>query len=160
MVYDIGAGSGSVSVELSLHAPRGRVLAFESEQAALNVLRENRRRFLCGNLRIVPGMAPDTLPDRDSPDGRPDLVFVGGSRGRLSSILNAVLERSPDCVIAVHAVTMETEQAILQLAPQLSESHSLQLQTLSVSALRQLGSYHLRSAQNPITLALFIPKEC
>ncbi len=158
LIYDIGAGSGSVSVELSLHVPRGRVLAFESEAAALDVLRENRRRFLCGNLRIVPGTAPDTLPSADSPDGRPDLVFIGGSRGRLSSIIKVVLAQSPYCTIAVHAVTMETEQEILQLAAQLAESHSLQIETLSVSEFRQLGSYHMRSAQNPITLALLLPR--
>lgn len=157
LIYDIGAGSGSVSVELSLHAPRGRVLAFESEATALDVLRENKKRFLCGNLRIVPGMAPDTLPPADSPDGRPALVFIGGSRGRLSSIIKAVLEQSPNCIVAVHAITMETEQEIMALALQLAGSHSLQLQTVSVSELRQLGSYHMRNAQNPITLALFIP---
>ena len=159
VVYDIGAGSGSISVELSLHVPRGKVLAFESEVAALRVLAENRQRFLCGNLRIVPGSAPDTLPSADSPDGRPDLVFIGGSRGRLSSIIKAVLERSPGCIIAIHAVTMETEQEILQMEPQLAGSHRLDVKTFSVSVLRPLGRYHMRSAQNPITLALFVPLE-
>ncbi len=157
VVYDIGAGSGSVSVELSLHVPWGRVLAFESEAAALDVLRENRRRFLCGNIQIVPGPAPDTLPPADSPDGRPDLVFIGGSRGRLSSIIKEVLERNPHCLIAVHAVTMETEHAILEIAEQLSESHRLELQTLSASELRPLGRYHMHFAQNPVTLAAFRP---
>ena len=158
LIYDIGAGSGAVSVELSLHVPRGRVLAFESEAAALAVLQENRRRFLCGNLRIVPGYAPDTLPPADSVDGKPALAFIGGSRGRLSSIIKAVLDQSPDCIIAVHAITMETEQKILQLAAELQGSHRLSLQTVSVSALRQLGGYHMRSAENPITMALFMPR--
>lgn len=157
LVYDIGAGSGSISVELSLHVPRGRVLAFESEEAALRVLQENRRRFLCGNLHILPGLAPDTLPPADSFDGKPDLVFIGGSRGRLSSIIKVVLEQSPDCTIAVHAITMETEQEILGIAAEIAESHHLEMLTMMSSELRPLGKYHMRSAQNPITVAVLRP---
>ncbi len=158
LIYDIGAGSGSVSVELCLHVPRGRVLAFESDAAALSVLQENKKRFLCGNLRIVPGFAPDTLPSADTLNGRPDLVFIGGSRRRLSSIIEAVLAQSPDCTIAVHAITMETEQEILTIAADLTETHRLEMLTMAATELRPMGKYHMRSAQNPITLAMLTPR--
>lgn len=86
-------------------------------------------------------------------------MFIGGSRGRLSSIIKIVLEQSPDCILAIHAITMETEQEILGMAAQLSESHHLRMVTMAVTELRQLGGYHMRRAENPITSALLIPKE-
>ncbi len=157
VVYDIGAGSGSVSVELSLHMPRGRVLAFESEKAALAVLEENRRRFLCGNLSVVPGLAPETLPDPSLPEGRPELVFIGGSRGRLKEIVSAVLQRNPQCSIAVTAVSMETESEILALSEMLRDSHAVQMTMLSVTEIRRRGPYHMRAAENPVLTACWTP---
>lgn len=133
------------------------MLAFESEAAALDVLTENRRRFLCGNLPDRAGIGAGYTAACGFSGWKTGSGIHRRQPGRLSSIIMEVLERNPHCLIAVHAVTMETEHAILKIAEQLSESHRLELQTLSASELRPLGNYHMHFAQNPVTLAVFRP---
>jgi precorrin-6Y C5,15-methyltransferase (decarboxylating) len=89
VVWDIGAGTGSLSVEAGLIAHQGTVYAIERDQESLELLERNIRRFGCGNVHVVAGEAPAalaTLPD-------PDSVFVGGSGGRLADILTTVTSR-------------------------------------------------------------------
>jgi precorrin-6Y C5,15-methyltransferase (decarboxylating) len=103
--WDIGAGSGAVAIEVARLSPQLRVFAIEKENAALAHIRENVRRFLLGNVRDVPGEAPAilaTLPD-------PDRVFIGGSGGRLTDILETVLARlKPAGRLVLNCITLET----------------------------------------------------
>jgi precorrin-6Y C5,15-methyltransferase (decarboxylating) len=86
-VYDVGAGTGSVSVEAALAIPGGRVFAIERDQAAVDLIKTNRRAFGARNLELVEGEAPEALSALPAPDA----VFIGGSGGNLSDILRAVL---------------------------------------------------------------------
>jgi cobalt-precorrin-6B (C15)-methyltransferase len=83
-VLDVGAGSGSLSVEAHLLCPRGEVVAIEKDEAALAVLRANLDRFGLSDVRVIAGEAPEAWADQ----GRFDRVFVGGSDGRLADILS------------------------------------------------------------------------
>ena len=83
-VLDVGAGSGSLSVEARLLCPRGKVVAIEKDEAALAVLRANLSRFGLNDVRVIAGEAPEAWADQ----GRFDRVFVGGSGGRLADILS------------------------------------------------------------------------
>ena len=86
MLWDVGAGTGSVSVELALLARRGRVYAVERKGEALSLICANRTRFGAWNLVPVRGTAPAALEDLPAPDG----VFVGGSGGELDAILEKI----------------------------------------------------------------------
>jgi precorrin-6B C5,15-methyltransferase / cobalt-precorrin-6B C5,C15-methyltransferase len=103
--WDIGAGSGAVAIEVARLSPQLRVFAIEKDSAALAHIRENVRRFLLGNVQDVPGAAPEilaTLPD-------PDRVFIGGSGGRLTDILDTVLARlKPKARLVLNCITLET----------------------------------------------------
>jgi precorrin-6Y C5,15-methyltransferase (decarboxylating) len=88
-VWDIGAGTGSVSVEAGLVAHQGTVYAVERDEESLPLLRSNLERWGSGNVRVVPGEAPEALTQL--PD--PDAVFVGGSGGNLAGILEVAAER-------------------------------------------------------------------
>jgi precorrin-6Y C5,15-methyltransferase (decarboxylating) len=88
-VWDIGAGTGSVSVEAGLVAHQGTVYAVERDEESLPLLRNNLERWGSGNVRVVPGEAPEALTQL--PD--PDAVFVGGSGGNLAGILEVAAER-------------------------------------------------------------------
>ena len=148
-VLDIGAGTGSLSIEAALLAPQGCVFAIERNEAALRLLAENKRRFACENLTVIAGEAPDALADL--PAGQLfDAVLVGGSGGQLAAILSAAAARlAPGGRIVVNAVTPETTAAALAY---FSEQHGFSYQGVCLQAtrLRPVGRYHLHQAQNPV----------
>jgi precorrin-6B C5,15-methyltransferase / cobalt-precorrin-6B C5,C15-methyltransferase len=86
IAWDIGAGSGAVSIEMAEIAWHGRVYAIEKEDECLECLRENVARYGVMNVEIIPGNAPQVLDSLPSPD----VVFIGGSSGRLETIFEAV----------------------------------------------------------------------
>ncbi|MCD8212232.1 MAG: precorrin-6y C5,15-methyltransferase (decarboxylating) subunit CbiE [Oscillospiraceae bacterium] len=142
--WDVGAGTGSVSVEMALHARQ--CWAVEQNEKALALMEENRKRFMAWKMRIVAGTAPAAL------DGLPvpDAVFVGGSRGALKEILTAVVSRNPEARVCVSAITPET------LSAACVEMESLDLKTevtqVSVSRSERAGRSHLMKALNPVFL--------
>ncbi len=86
IVWDIGAGSGAMSIEMSELAWRGEVFAIEKEKSCLDCIRENMTRFGTMNIHVITGEAPEKLNDLPQPDA----VFIGGSGGQLLEILTAV----------------------------------------------------------------------
>ncbi|MBI4318259.1 MAG: precorrin-6y C5,15-methyltransferase (decarboxylating) subunit CbiE [Chloroflexi bacterium] len=89
VVWDIGAGSGSVSVEAALIATTGRVFAVEKNPADAEIVRWNLHKFGVDNAVVVEGLAPEVLTSL--PD--PDVVFIGGSGGHMEGILDATCRR-------------------------------------------------------------------
>lgn len=89
IVWDIGAGTGSVSVEAAHIATQGEVYAVERDDNSIELLRRNVERFGSANVRVVPGEAPIALADLPDPDS----VFIGGSGGRLVDILDTAARR-------------------------------------------------------------------
>ena len=89
VVWDIGAGTGSISVEASIIAREGTVYAVERDEESLPLLRRNVEQWGSKNVHIIAGEAPDALVEL--PD--PDAVFVGGSGGSLAEILHVAIKR-------------------------------------------------------------------
>ena len=148
--WDIGAGTGSVSVEVALSCPAGRVFAVERDLRALPLLEANRKKFRLHNLEIISGEAPDSLKELPVPDA----VFIGGTGGRLPEILRHVLGQNP-CVRGVlNAVTLETLGEILPAFEQL-EISDYEFCHVQVSKGRRLGEYNLMTAQNPVYIISF-----
>jgi len=81
--WDIGAGSGSISIEASRMNPLLSIYSIEKNRHELENLACNRTSFSCWNMNVIAGDAPDILPDLPTPD----CVFIGGSGGRLVAIL-------------------------------------------------------------------------
>ncbi len=107
VVWDIGAGTGSISVEAALIAGQGTVYAIERNEAAIDLLRRNVERWGSANIRITPGEAPGVLDGLPAPDS----VFVGGSGGRLGEILARVGRRlNPHGRIVVNLAALERAQ--------------------------------------------------
>ena len=143
VVWDVGAGTGSVSVECALSCPAGRVYAVEKKAEALALLAENRARFGADNLEIVAGTAPEALADLPAPDR----VFLGGTSGSLEEILQVVFHKNPAARVVCTAVTLETVGEAARLFAPLAEADMVQL---SVTRTRKAGRYHLMDAQNPV----------
>ncbi len=148
IIYDIGAGTGSCSVELARLAPLGRVYALERKPEALELLEKNKQRFGLANLTLVPGEALDNLP-RLLQEAAPQAVFIGGSGGGLEKMLDLIYEAAPACRIVVTAITVET---LAQVSAYCQKRPQLELDLVQLAAARgQLaGGYHLLKAENPV----------
>lgn len=146
-VWDVGAGTGSVSIEAALVARAGSVWAVERNAAGVRLIRENADAFGCGNVHAVPGAAPEALAKLPVPDA----VFVGGSAGELPSIVEAALENNSQVRLCVPCVTVET---LTEACALLSGSRFKGFEACQVSAARAeaVGSHHLMKAQNPVFL--------
>ena len=146
-VWDIGAGTGSVSLELAFANGGAPVWAIEHLPAACAALQENRRRLGGWNLRVAEGEAPAALAGLD----RPDAVFIGGSGGRLDAILDAVLAANPAARICLTAVALETVGAALAALT----ARGLTVQVSQIAAAHAGGEsggrrLHLLRAENPV----------
>lgn len=146
-VWDVGAGTGSVSIEAALVARAGSVWAVERNAAGVRLIRENADAFGCGNVYAVPGVAPEALAKLPVPDA----VFVGGSAGELPSIVEAALEKNSQVRLCVPCVTIET---LTEACALLSGSRFKGFEACQLSAARAeaVGSHHLMKAQNPVFL--------
>lgn len=145
VVWDIGAGTGSVSVECARQCPYGQVLAVEREPEALPLIRENIRRFRLQNVTVAEGEAPEALRALPCPTH----AFVGGSGGRLQEILEA-LEALPSPVrVCASAVTLENAA---RLNGRMKTYGGFEAVQLSVSRLEPAGGVTMLRAQNPVFL--------
>lgn len=146
ILWDVGAGTGSVSVELALAAPRGRVYAVECRPEGCVLIKANREKFRTRNLVLVEGLAPAALSDLPAPDA----VFIGGSKGSLAAIVDAALDKNPDARICVSAIALETLSAAV--AALTAKGRTVQVSQIAVSRAKAVGGLHLMMAQNPIYL--------
>lgn len=89
IVWDIGAGTGSVALEAAWIASDGQVFAVERDDEGLSLLRQNVNDLGAGNAKVVAGEAPQVL--ESLPD--PDAVFVGGTGGHLREIISTAADR-------------------------------------------------------------------
>ena len=142
--WDIGAGTGSVSVELALQAKQ--VWAVERNAAALALAERNRVQFGAWNLCLKEGSAPDALKDLPTPDA----VFVGGSGGKMEGILRAVHHANPKARICVAAIALESLSAACTALEELG--YEIDVTQIAVSRSRSAAGLHLMTAQNPVWL--------
>lgn len=147
VLWDVGAGSGSVSVEACLLSPGLRAFAVERTPEGIAHIRENRRRFAAAGVVPVGGEAPgalDGLPD-------PDAVYVGGSGGRLERILDACWGRlRPGGSLVAAAALLETLSGLLAWA----RERGLEPEVIQVAAARSravAGRTRL-APENPVFL--------
>lgn len=148
VLWDVGAGTGSVSIEGALALPAGRVFAVERKPEALALLEENKEKFGLPNLTIVPGTAPEALEALPAPDR----VFLGGTAGQMEDILRLALGKNPTVRVVVTAVTLETLTEVLRCFAALDLGDT-DLVQIAITRTRQAGAYHLMDAQNPVWLA-------
>ena len=145
-VWDIGAGTGAVSVELALAARQGDTYAVERNPEALSLIRENRKKFCAWNLHVVEAEAPAGLDGLPAPDA----VFLGGTGGKFGPVLRAVLARSPSARVWAESITLETLTEALQVLDE--EGLPYEVLQLAATCSKAAGPYHLMLANNPVYL--------
>lgn len=142
--WDVGAGTGSVSVELA--ALCSHVYAVECEAEACELIRQNREKFHAWNLTVIEGRAPEALNDLPAPDA----VFLGGTKGALAPIVDAALAKNPKARLCISAIALETLSAAIRTLKE--RGIEAEITQLAVSRTRPAGSLHLLTANNPIFL--------
>ena len=149
--YDIGSGTGGMTAELAMAAPRGSVYAVECDADAFSLTGKNMERFALSQVEQVFGHAPEALGNLPAPD----CVFVGGSTGKIGEIFGAVFAKNPAARVVATAVSLETVSELSSLsAAYESVGYRTQCLQLSAAETKKMGRYHLLFGQNPTLLFL------
>ena len=148
--YDVGSGTGSVAAEAASLSPELSVCAIERRSEACQLIRQNAARCACVNLSVTEGEAPEAF--RGLP--HPTHVFIGGSGGRLSDIVKALLAFDTEIRVVLSAITLETLGEAMALFA-LERVRDVSVEQMSVSAGSEAGGYHLMKAQNPVWIISF-----
>lgn len=142
--WDIGCGTGSVSVEMAFRCPEGKVISIDKKDEAILLTDMNRHRLRCDNIELVSGDAAEKAVGFD----RPDVVFIGGSGGKLREIINVAYEKNPDVRLLVMAVSLETLGNITKILTEMNIKHMVT--QIAVTRTNKAGAYTMFAAENPV----------
>lgn len=152
IVWDIGAGTGSISVECARFCPFGSVYAVEYKNTALEILKKNKEYFSLENLEIYEGrakMVMDCLPS-------PDCIFIGGSGKEFNDILDKIKKSDKNIRFVMSAVTLETQGEAYSLLKDMPDFNVIQV---SVSRAKQIGDYNILNSNHPVVIYSCYTKE-
>ena len=144
IAYDIGCGTGSVTIEMAFSAYDGKVFAFDKNEEAIALLEQNCQKFHLDNVEALCGLAPECLKDLPVPD----VAFIGGSSGNMDEIVSYLYGINDKMRFVITAVTLENAMAGLDSLKNVGISGDIV--QVAVSKGRQIGDLHMLMAQNPI----------
>ena len=143
---DIGAGTGSVSIEAAYHYPNLRVIAIERNDDALDLVNQNIENFNLTNVEVVKAYAPVEL-DLDEPV---DAIFLGGTGKRLEEIVDWSKELlAPGGRLVANFIIIDTFYEMLRLVIE-KGFKNVDVTVLNVSKLEKLGPGEYFKPHNPI----------
>lgn len=150
VVYDIGSGTGSVAVEMADMSPDIEVFALEQKPEAVELIEKNKEKFHLDNITVIQTKAPEGLMNLKMPTH----AFIGGSGGNMKEIIETLHQINPGMRIVINAVSIETlcEIKEILMAYPVCDTEFVQLQ---VSRVKELGTYHMMQAENPIFVCAF-----
>ena len=142
VLWDIGAGSGSVSIEWMLRHPANRAIAVEPRKDRVERILRNALSLGVPELRIIEGKAPEALTGLPSPDA----IFIGGG-GTDPSVIDAAWAALPDgCRLVANAVTIETQADLMRRHVAMGGT----LSKIEVSRADPVGPFHGWRASMPV----------
>lgn len=144
-VWDVGAGTGSVSAACAMAAWKGQVFAVEKDEDAVCLIRLNRDALGLWNLHVVEGTAPEALEKLP----KPDCVFIGGSKGSMAGVFQAALLKNPAARICLTAVSLESLTDGLECMKKYDLTN-VDVTQITAAQAKQLGNYHMMLGQNPV----------
>lgn len=144
--WDIGAGTGTIPVEVGLLCPKGRIIAIERDEEVANLIRRNCDRFAVVNVEVVEGSAPECLAAiRD----RPDCIFIEGGRPIKAVMQAAWKHLLPAGRIVATATNFETLYALSESLAEL-QARNIEVVQSAVNRLETRGNHQVFSAVDPI----------
>ena len=142
--WDIGCGTGSVTVEMAVCCFDGKVCAVDKNESALSLTEQNKYKFQCDNIELFSGEATEIIPSLPIPDS----VFIGGSSGKLEEIIHMVLEKNPFAKIIVTAVSLETLSQSIRVFEKFGKTP--QITQIAVTRTQKIGTHTMLNAENPV----------
>ena len=144
IAYDIGCGTGSVTIEMAFSAYDGKVYAFDKNEEAIILLEQNCEKFHLDNVEAICGLAPKCLEGLPVPD----VAFIGGSSGNMDEIVSYLHGINDKMRFVITAVTLENAMAALDALKNIGVNGDIV--QVAVSKGRGIGELHMLIAQNPI----------
>lgn len=148
--YDVGAGTGSVSIEMAMNVPKGKVYAIEKKTIAADLIYKNIEKFGLDNVEVIKGEASVSMEEIKAPDA----VFIGGTTGKLRDILKIVFEKNPKVRVVVTAVSLESVAEINEACKYYETlGCKTDIVLVSVSNTKRVMNYTMFDAKNPVLIA-------
>ena len=146
VIWDVGAGTGSISIECARQAPFGEVHAVERSELAVKLIAKNKEKFSTDNLHIYHGDAAEEVKKLPLPDK----VFIGGSGGKLKEIMEVIASFDRKVLVTVSAVTIETISEAGDILSEYDPDYDVIQATIGRG--RKIGRYHIVDTNNPVLL--------
>lgn len=157
VLYDIGSGTGSVSVEAAGCGESIQVYAIEQNPEAVALTLQNKKKFQRDNLTVIEGMAPEAFEDLPCPTH----VFIGGSKGNMWAILKKLSEKgkqeNTDIRVVINAISLETIGELSMISKQFA-TEAFEIIQVQVNRAKKLGNYQLMQGENPVMICSFLLK--
>jgi cobalt-precorrin-6B (C15)-methyltransferase len=149
IIYDVGCGSGSVSIEAALQVqPSGKVFAIDFDPNAIELTKKNLAKFQISNVTVVLGNAKEKIPELPMAD----TIFVGGTGGDTSDIVKLCESKlKQGGRIVIGTILIETLFAVLDIVEKLKFS-SIDITQITVSKSRKTSTGTMMLARNPVTI--------
>ena len=146
IVYDVGAGSGSIAVECKILATNGKVYAIEKNSMGIDLIRQNSKKFGV-DIDIIEGTAPQAIVDLPEADR----IFIGGSGGNLQDILEICDKKlKPGGRLVINSVTLGTAPEAFKILS--AKNYTLEAIQVNIAVAVQRGKVELWQARNPVTI--------
>lgn len=152
--YDVGSGTGSVSIEMAVIASKGRVYGIEKKEEAVVLAEENKRKFMCDNFTIVPGLAPEAMEELPAPTH----VFIGGSSGNMREIVASVCRKNPSARFVINCIALESMTQALDCSREFALEGSVEISQITSAEGHKVGPYTMMKGENPIYVIAFTGK--
>ena len=148
--YDIGAGSGSVSIEMAGLAYEGKVYAVEKNPVAVELIKKNIHNFNAENVELIFAKAPEGLDHILEADK----IFIGGSGGELNTVMDIIFASQKHPTVVISAITLETVAQITDILKKAKEyGYDTEVTAINVSKSKEVGPYNMMMAQNMVFIA-------
>lgn len=150
VIYDVGAGTGSVSIEAALQAEEGMVYAIEKNEQACALIEENKRKFHAANIEVIKGLAPEALEGLPIPTH----AFIGGSSGNMKEILEVLMAKNKNIRVVINTIALESISETLFCIKELPVKN-VDIVSVNIAKSRTLGRYYMMTGLNPIYIVSF-----
>ena len=144
IAYDIGCGTGSVTIEMAFSAYDGKVYAFDKNEEAISLLVQNCQKFHLDNVEAICGLAPECLEGLPVPD----VSFIGGSSGNMDEIVKYLYGLNSHMRFVITAISLENAMAALDSLKSVGIDGDIV--QVAVSKGKKIADLHMLMAQNPI----------
>ena len=155
VIADIGAGTGSISIEAALQMPKGHVFSIERKQEGIDLIKANSAKFEVNNITVIEAEAPDGMAELPELDA----AVIGGSGSKLSPILD-MLDRKlkHGARLVLNCVTLQTISQASDWLRKAKEEYIYEIIQVQVNRWDQIGPYDMAKALNPIFILTAVKK--